>query len=153
MQGKYHLCTQFILKTKHKSSNLLPSTSIEYISPFSRTRYSILIAINSHIDCSNNSKCSVRSIFSFIFCTCNARKISSLHTIYSKTKHKSSNLLPSTSVEYISPFSRTRYSILIAINIHIDCSNHSKCSVRCIFKATARNLESVTFIIFCYSPL
>ena len=55
------------------------------------------------------------------------------------------------SIEYISPFIRTRYSIPIAINTHIDCSNNSKCSVRCIFKATARSRESVTLSIFCYN--
>ena len=43
-----------------------------------------------------------------------------------------------------------RYFIPIAINTHIDCLNNSKCSVRCIFKATERSLESVTFSIFCY---
>ena len=31
MQGKHYLCTQFYSKTKCKQSNLLPSTSIEYI--------------------------------------------------------------------------------------------------------------------------
>ena len=40
-----------------------------------------------------------------------------------------------------------RYFIPFAINTHIDCLNNSKCSVRCIFKATARSLESVTLSI------
>ena len=34
-----------------------------YIFPFIRIRYFILFAINTHIDCLNNSKCSVRYIF------------------------------------------------------------------------------------------
>ena len=88
--------------------------------------------------------------FSFIICSCNARKTSSLHTIYSKTKHKQSNLLPSTTIEYIFPSFRIRYFILLAINTHIDCSNNSKRSVWCILKATARSLESVSSSIFCY---
>ena len=44
---------------------------------------------------------------------------------------------------YIFPFIRIRYLKPIAINTHIACSNNSKCSVRYILKATARNLESV----------
>ena len=43
-----------------------------------------------------------------------------------------------------------RYFILLPINTHIDCANNSEFSVRCILKATARSLESVSFCIFCY---
>ena len=90
-------------------------------------------------------------MFSLInFVAVSAEKSSSLHTIiYSKTKHKQSNLLPSNTIEYIFPFTRIRYFILLAINTHIDCSNNSKCCVWCILKATARSLESVSLSIFC----
>ena len=63
MQGKHHLCTQSILKTKHNRSTLLSSSSIEYNFPLLRIRYFISIAIKTHIDCLNNDKCSVRCIF------------------------------------------------------------------------------------------
>ena len=56
MQGKHHLCTQFILETKHKQSNTLSCITIEYIFLHKEIRYFILLAINTHIDCSNNSK-------------------------------------------------------------------------------------------------
>ena len=36
---------------------------IKYIFPYERIRYFILLAINTHIDCANNSKCSERYIF------------------------------------------------------------------------------------------
>ena len=84
--------------------------------------------------------------FSFIICSCKSKENIIFRHNYFKTKHKQSNWL---SIEYISPFIRTRYSIPIAINTHIDCSNNSKCSVRCIFKAAGRSLESVTLSIFC----
>ena len=55
-------------------------------------------------------------------------------------------------IEYIFLLIEIRYFILLAINTHIYCSNNSKCSVRCIFKATAKSLESVSSSIFCYVP-
>ena len=70
--------------------------------------------------------------FSFIFYSCNARKTSSLHTIYFKTKHKQSNLLPSITIKYIFPSFRIRSFISITINTHIDCSKNSK-QVFCAF--------------------
>ena len=36
---------------------------MKYIFPFIRIRYFILLAINTHIDCANNTKCSVKYIF------------------------------------------------------------------------------------------
>ena len=51
------------LKNPNKPSNLLSRFSIKNIFPFIRIRYFIPIAINTHIDCLNNSKCSVRYIF------------------------------------------------------------------------------------------
>ena len=50
---------------------------------------------------------------------------------------------------HLSIFLKIRYIKPIAIDTHIDCGNNSKCSVRCILKATARSLESVTLSIFC----
>ena len=85
--------------------------------------------------------------FSFIICSYKSKENIIFRHNYFKTKHKQSNWLSSSTIEYISPFIRTRYSIPIAINNHIDCSNNSKCSVRCIFKATGRSLESVTLSI------
>ena len=87
--------------------------------------------------------------FSFIICSCKSKENIIFRHNYFKTKHKQSNWLSSFTIEYISPFIRNRYSIPIAINTHIDCSNNSKCSVRCIFKAAGRGLESVTLSIFC----
>ena len=91
-------------------------------------------------DCYNNQSHLVVAIlyvmvqnleFSFIICSLKSKdNIMFAHNFYSKTKHKQSNLLPSTSIEYIFPFIRIRYFILLAINTHIDCSNNSKCSVR-----------------------
>ena len=51
-----------ILKNKHKPSTSLLSFLFEYSFPCKRIRYLKPIAINTHIDCSNNSKCSVRYI-------------------------------------------------------------------------------------------
>ena len=57
MQEKHHLLhTQFILKTKHKQSNTLSCITIKYIFLLIEIRYFILLAINTHIDCANNSK-------------------------------------------------------------------------------------------------
>ena len=78
------------------------------------------------------------------------QKSSSLHTIILKTKHKQSSTLSCITITYNFLHKEIRYFILLAINTHIDCSNNSKCSVRCIFKATARSLESVTLSNFCY---
>ena len=77
-----------------------------------------------------------------------ARKSSSLHTIYFKTKHKPSNLLSSFSFEYNFPCERIRYIKPIAINTHIDCANNSKCSVRYVFKATKQGALKVSLSIF-----
>ena len=87
--------------------------------------------------------------FSFIFYSCNARKTSSLHMIYFKTKHKQSNLLPSITIKYIFLHRKIRHFEPIVINTHIDDQNIRKCSVWCILKATARRLESVSSSIFC----
>ena len=87
--------------------------------------------------------------FSFIICSCKSKENIIFRHNCIKTKHKHSNWLSSFTIEYISPFIRTRYSISIVINTHIDCSNNSKCSVRCIFKTAGRSLESVTLSIFC----
>ena len=89
-------------------------------------------------------------MFSLInFVAVSAEKSSSLHIIISKTRHKQSNTLSSSIIEYIFILIEIRYFILLAINTHIDCANNCTCSVRCIFKATARSLESVTLSIFC----
>ena len=61
MQGKHHLCTQFILETKQKPSNFVLIYNRVYFL-HKETRYFILLAINTHIDCANNSKFSVRCI-------------------------------------------------------------------------------------------
>ena len=53
----------FISKNTNKPSNLLSLFSIEQIFLPRKIRYFILFAINTHIDCLNNSKCSVRYIF------------------------------------------------------------------------------------------
>ena len=45
-----------ILKTKHKQSNTLSCITIKYTFLLIEIRYFILIAINTHIDCANNSK-------------------------------------------------------------------------------------------------
>ena len=45
-----------ILKTKHKQSNTLSCITIKYIFLMIDIRYVILLAINTHIDCANNSK-------------------------------------------------------------------------------------------------
>ena len=79
-----------------------------------------------------------------------AEKSSSLHTIYFKNKHKQNNSLSLFSIEYIFLPKEIRYFASIAITTHIDCANNSKFSVRCILKATARCLESVSFCFFCY---
>ena len=52
-----------IIKTKHKQSNTLPCIAIKYIFLLIEIRFFILLAINTHIDCVNNSKFSVRCIF------------------------------------------------------------------------------------------
>ena len=53
-------------------------------------------------------------------------KSSSLHTIILETKHKQSNTLSKTTIEYIFLQKEIRYFILLAINTHIDCVNNSK---------------------------
>ena len=45
-----------ILKTKHKQSNTLSENTIEYIFLHKKIRYFIQLAINTHIECSKNSK-------------------------------------------------------------------------------------------------
>ena len=45
-----------ILKTKHKQSNILSCITIKYIFLFIEIRYFIPPTINTHIDCSKNSK-------------------------------------------------------------------------------------------------
>ena len=66
-----------------------------------------------------------------------------------KTKHKQSNTLSCITIKYSFLLIEIRYFILLAINTHIDHSNNSKCSVRYIFKATARSLKSVSLCMFC----
>ena len=95
----------------------------------------------------------IQNFSSFIFYSCNARKTSSLHMIYFKTKHKQSNLLPSITIKYIFLHRKIRHFEPIVINTHIDYQNIRKCSVWCILKATARRLESVSSSIFCYIAL
>ena len=51
-----------ILRNKTLTKQLDVLISIKYIFPSIRIRYFIPITINTHIDCSNNSKCSVRDI-------------------------------------------------------------------------------------------
>ena len=90
------------------------------------------------------------SMFSLIsFVAVSTEKSSSLHTIILKTKHKQSNTLSCITIKYIFLLIEIRYFILLPINTHIDCANNSKFGVRCILKATARSLESVSFCIFC----
>ena len=92
------------------------------------------------------------SMFSLInFVAVSMEKSSSLHAIILKTKHKQSNTLSSSTKEYIVLHNEIRYFILLAINTHIDSANNSKFSVRCIFKATARSHESVSFCFFFYA--
>ena len=83
------------------------------------------------------------------FCSCKHREIIIFVHNYFKNKHKQSNTLSCISIKYIFLFIEIRYFILLAINTHIDCAINSKFSVRCILKATARSLESVSFCIFC----
>ena len=52
-----------ILKTKHKQSNTLSCITTKYIFLLIEIRYFILLAINTHIECANNSK-SVYGAFS-----------------------------------------------------------------------------------------
>ena len=54
--------THNYFKTKHKQHNTLSSSTIEYNFLFTEIRYFIHLAINTHIDCANNSKFSVRCI-------------------------------------------------------------------------------------------
>ena len=84
------------------------------------------------------------------FRVCKHREIIIFAHNYFRNKHKQSNTLSCITIKYISLFIEIRYFVPITINTHIDCSNNSKCSVRCIFKATSRSLESVTLSIFCY---
>ena len=84
------------------------------------------------------------------FVAVSTEKSSSLHTIILKTKHKQCNTLSCITIKYIFLLIEIRYFILLGINTHIDCANNSKFSVRCILKATARSLESLSFCIFCY---
>ena len=89
------------------------------------------------------------SMFSFIICSCKSKEIISLHTIILKQNTNEATCCLQFTIEYISLHKETRYFIPITINTHIDCANNSMCSVRCMFKATARSLESVTLSIFC----
>ena len=52
-----------ILKTKHKQSNTLSCITTKYIFLLIEIRYFIHLAINTHIECANNSK-SVYGAFS-----------------------------------------------------------------------------------------
>ena len=56
------LHTIYFRKTQ-QTKQLVAKILIKYIFPFIRIRYFILFAINTHIDCLSNSKCSVMYIF------------------------------------------------------------------------------------------
>ena len=62
-KGNHHLCKQFYFNMKHKPSISLSCFTIKYIFPCERIRFLILLAIFTHINCANSSKCSVRYIF------------------------------------------------------------------------------------------
>ena len=52
-----------ILRNKTQTKHLIDLIIFVYIFPFIRIRYIKTITINTHIDCLNNSKCSVAHIF------------------------------------------------------------------------------------------
>ena len=126
------------------------------------------VTIQSHSSkrdyCKPNEKCWIVATINPISHSCPVHHSTFFNVLIDKfysCKHReiiifAHNYLKKTKQHFVLYYNKVycsieiRYFILLAINTHIDCASNSKFSVRCILKATARSLESVSFCIFCY---